>query len=86
MKAISQSSDGKLGYIAFYDRENKLIHEIKGSYTTGGENITCELKPNEKLCGVRFVDSAYVIMGCCFKIASGGKIMEKVITEIQDPS
>lgn len=88
VQTISQSSDGKIGRVAFFDRANVLICEIKGSYTLSGTKTTIEIKPTEKLCGIHMKDSAYVMMGMAFKVAIGGKpkVEDKVLIEIQDPS
>lgn len=63
------SNDGKVGRIAFYDRKDKLIVEIKGSYGLNGDKQVTILAENEKLAGFEIYANEYVVMGAQFKIA-----------------
>jgi len=63
------SNDGKVGRIAFYDRQEKLIIEIKGSYGLNGDKQVTLLSENEKLAGFEIYANEYVVMGAQFKIA-----------------
>jgi hypothetical protein len=63
------SNDGKVGRIAFYDRTDRLMVEIKGSYGLNGDKQVTVLSENEKLAGFEIYANEYVVMGAQFKIA-----------------
>jgi len=63
------SNDGKVGRLAFYDRQKNLLLDLKGSYGLNADKHVTELGENEVLAGFEIFSNEYVVMGASFKIA-----------------
>lgn len=63
------SNDGKVGRIGVYDRQDKSLVDLKGSYGLEISKQITKLDEDEKLVGMEIYANEYVVMGVSLKIA-----------------